>query len=59
VTQRTAQLRNLHTNARSVGSRQEELGATALLESYSLAAMTETGGTNPAAGARLSMAAGR
>ena len=42
VTRPTAQLKCLHTNARSMGNKQEELEATVLLESYDLVAITET-----------------
>jgi len=42
VTQPTAQLKCLYTNAHSMGKKQEELEATTLLESYDLVAITET-----------------
>ncbi|KAK4807081.1 hypothetical protein QYF61_018422 [Mycteria americana] len=42
VTRPTAQLKCLHTNACSMGNKQEELEATMLLESYDLVAITET-----------------
>jgi len=42
ATRLTAQLQCPHTNARSVGNKQEELEATELLESYDLVAITET-----------------
>lgn len=38
----TAQLKRLHTRARSTGNEQEELEATVQLESYGLIAITET-----------------
>ncbi|PKU41434.1 adaptin ear-binding coat-associated protein 1 [Limosa lapponica baueri] len=40
--QPTAQLKCLHTNARSTGNKQEELEATVLLERYDIVAITET-----------------
>ena len=42
VTQTTAQLKCLYTNACSMGNKQEELEATVPLESYNLVAITET-----------------
>ena len=42
VTQPTAQLKCLYTNAHSMGNKQEELEATMLLESYDVVAITET-----------------
>jgi len=42
VTQPTAQLKFLYTNASSMGNRQEEMEATVLLESYDLVAITKT-----------------
>jgi len=42
VTQRTAQLKCLYTNARSMGNKQEELEPTMRLESCDLVALTET-----------------
>jgi len=41
VTQLTAQMKCLCTNASSMGSKQEELEATVLLESYDLVTLTE------------------
>jgi len=42
VTRPTAQMKCLCTNASSMGNKQEELEAIALLESYDLIAITET-----------------
>jgi len=42
VTQSTAQVKYLYTNARHMGNRQEELESTVLLESYDMIAVTET-----------------
>ena len=42
VTQPTAQLKCLFTNAHNMGNKQEELEDTVLLESYDLVAITET-----------------
>jgi len=42
VTWPTAQTKCLYTNTHSMGNKQEDLEATALLESYDLIALTET-----------------
>jgi len=42
VTQPTAQMKRLYTNAHGMGNKQEELEATVLLESCDLIAITET-----------------
>jgi len=42
MTQLTAQLKCLYTNAQSMSNRQEELETTVLLESRELVAITET-----------------
>jgi len=42
VTQPTAQMKCLYTNAHSMGNKQEELEATVLLESYDLDAIVES-----------------
>ncbi|TRZ12996.1 hypothetical protein HGM15179_014111 [Zosterops borbonicus] len=42
VTQLTAQLKYLYTDAHGMDNKQEEMKATILLESYNLVAITET-----------------
>jgi len=58
VTQLTAQMKCLYTNAHSKGNKQEELEATMLLESYYLAALLKLVGTNLMTGVQLLMVTG-
>jgi len=58
VTQPTAQIKCLYTNARSMRSKQEELEATTLLETYDLTVLTETWWDESMTGEWLLMATG-